>query len=258
MGSGAHGMPDGMRSLEWLAAGTALVAVAAYLAASGRLRRRGDAWSWRRDVCFAAGGGGLVVAALAPGGDFTAHMLRHLVTGMAAPLLLVLARPLTLGLRALPPGAVRRAALALAHSRPATLLVFPPSAAILDVGGLWALYRTRLFAVAHSRPPLDAIVHLHVLAAGILFTAAVCQLDPVRRRYGLAVRGATLVAAGAAHAILAKTLWAAPPPGTAFAAGDVRTGAMAMYYGGDLIEIALAVVLASRWYAVLASRPAAA
>jgi putative membrane protein len=30
---------------------------------------------------------------------------------------------------------------------------------------------------------------------------------------------------------------------------DLHTGAESMYYGGDLIEIALAAVLASGWYA---------
>jgi putative membrane protein len=234
-----------------LVAAVALSAAAAYLAAAVRLRCRGDAWPRWRDASFTAGGAGLAWAAVGtpPGDPFTAHMVQHLVTGMAAPLLLVLARPLTLVLRSLNPGAVRRGLLSVAHSRVAAALLFPPLAALADVGGLWLLYRTGLFAATRQDPWVHALVHLHVLAAGVWFTFAVCQLDPVRRRRSLAVRGATLLAAGAAHAVLAKTLYAAGPPGTAFTAADLHTGSQVMYYGGDLVEVALATVLAASWYA---------
>lgn len=233
------------------AAGAAVLAAVVYLLAAHRLRRRGDAWPWPRDAAFTVGG--LAVAwAMAtdpPGGPFTAHINRHLIVGMGAPLLLVLARPLTLTLRALPPGRTRRGLLATAHARPVGLLLFPPVAAVVDIGGLWLLHRTDLFAAMHRQPPLYAVTQAHVLAAGLLFTFTVCQLDPVRRRWSLAVRGAALLTAGAAHAVLAKELYAAPPPGTAFTVGDLRTGAQLMYYGGDLVEIGLALTLAAQWYA---------
>lgn len=226
-----------------------LVAVA-YGTAAGRLRRRGDAWPWWRVVSFTSGSAGVAWAAAGPlpGGPFTAHMVQHLILGMAAPLLLVLARPLTLALRVLPPGAVRRGLPALARSRPVGWLVFPPLAALLDVGGLWLLYRTELFAAVQHRPLLHAVLHAHVLAAGLLFTFAVCRLDPVPRRWGLPLRGATLLAAGAAHAVLAKTLYASPPPGAVLTTADLHTGAQVMYYGGDLVEASLGVVLAASWY----------
>ncbi|WP_344604770.1 cytochrome c oxidase assembly protein, partial [Streptomyces glaucus] len=232
-------------------AGGPPAAVAADLVAARRLRRRGDAWPRARDASFAAGGLAVAWAVLGepPGGPFTAHTARHLAAGMAAPLLLVLARPLTLALRSLPPGRPRRALLAAAHTRYAAVLLFPPVAALVDAGGLWLLYRTGLLAATHHRPLLHAAVHLHVFAAGLLFAFAVCRLDPVRRRSGTAVRGAALLAAGAAHAVLAKSLYAAPPPGTAFTATDLHTGARLMYYGGDLAETALAVTLAVQWYA---------
>ncbi|WP_190191986.1 cytochrome c oxidase assembly protein [Streptomyces minutiscleroticus] len=246
----AHAHPGGGAFGAVLAL-AATAAVVAYVAAAVRLRRRGDAWPRPRDASFAAGGAGLAYASTAPlpGGPFTAHMAQHLVVAMAAPLLLVLARPLTLVLRTLPPGPVRRGLLAAAHSRPAAWLLFPPLAAVLDVGGLWLLYRTGLSAAARHDPLLGAAVHAHVLAAGLLFTAAVCQLDPVRRRWSVRWRGAALLAAGAGHAVLAKTLYAAPPPGTAVAAADLHAGARLMYYGGDLVEAALAAVIAARWYA---------
>jgi putative membrane protein len=48
--------------------------------------------------------------------------------------------------------------------------------------------------------------------------------------------------------VLAKGLYGSPPPGTSFATHDLRTGAQLMYYGGDLVEVALAVALAVQWY----------
>ncbi|GHH39012.1 cytochrome c oxidase assembly protein [Streptomyces candidus] len=234
----------------WSSSVGALLAVTAYVLASGRLRRRGDDWSRWRVVSFGAGGAGVAWAGVGPlpGGPFTAHMSGHLIVGMAAPLLLVLARPLTLTLRVLPPCAARWRLLALAHSRPVRLLTFPPLAALLDVGGLWLLYRTELYEATQHHPLLHAAVHTHVLAAGLLFTFAVCQVDPVRRRWPLSLRAATLLAAGVAHAVLAKSLYAAPPPGTSLVAGDLHVGAQVMYYGGDLVEAAIGTALAAAWY----------
>ncbi|MEV6549611.1 cytochrome c oxidase assembly protein [Streptomyces sp. NPDC051597] len=241
------------------AAVLALVAAAGYLLAARRLRRRGDAWPWARDASFTAGQAGLVLAALVtpPGGEFTAHMVQHLVIGMVAPLLLVLGRPVTLVLRAVPAGAVRRGLRGVVRSRPLGLLFLPPVAAVLDVGGLWLLYRTALFSRLHDHPWLHAAVSVHVLAAGLLFTFAVCRLDPVRHRHGLPLRAATLVAAATAHAVLAKTLYGASPPGTAFSGHDLARAAETMYYGGDLVEIALAVVLARQWYTAAGRRGSA-
>ncbi|MEU9419041.1 cytochrome c oxidase assembly protein [Streptomyces sp. NPDC048272] len=229
-----------------------LLVCAVYVPAARRLRQRGDAWRRGRDASFAAGSAGVAWAAAGglPGGPFTAHMMQHLIVGMAAPLLLVLGRPFTLALRVLTPGTPRRALLVLVRSRPVGWLLFPPLAALLDAGGLWVLYRTPLFAAVGHEPWLHALVHAHVLAVGLLFAFAVCQLEPAGRRWSIGVRGASLLAAGAAHAVLAKTLYATPPPGTAFAPVDLHAGAQLMYYGGDLIEAALATVVAASWYRV--------
>jgi putative membrane protein len=233
-----------------LAAAVALAAVVLYLAGAVRLRGRGHRWSRGRDAAFALGGVGLAIAATMPmpGGEFTAHMARHLIVGMVSPLLLVVGRPVTLALRVLGPR-LRRALLGVVRSRPAGWLVYPPLAALLDVGGMWVLYRTPLIAGTHGGAWLHALAHVHMFLAGLLFSAAVCQLEPLRRRYSVTLRAATLVAAAAAHAVLAKSLYGTPPPGTGFAVADVQTGAQLMYYGGDVVEVGLAVVLAAKWYA---------
>ncbi|KDN17196.1 cytochrome c oxidase assembly protein [Amycolatopsis rifamycinica] len=221
--------------------GLALLAFAAYEAGAWRLRRRGDRWPPVRDVVFGAG----VLAALAPGSPtFTGHMLQHVLLGMVAPLLLVLGRPVTLLLRAVP-AAARRPLKRVLGSRPAGLLVFPPVAAVLEAGSLWLLYRTGLFAAIGDEPWL----HVHVLLTGLLFTTAVCRLDPLRHRAGFGVRAGALIGAAAAHAVLAKTLYVTPPPGVVLAVADRQAGAQLMYYGGDVVELGLALVVALQWYA---------
>jgi putative membrane protein len=229
-----------------------LLALSGYLLATWRLGRRGDHWPVLRTLSCALACTGLVVAALMPlpGPAFTVHMIEHSIVGMAAPVLVALARPVTLMLRALPPDRARRVLLSLLHSRMASVAVFPPLAAVWDVGGLWVLYRTPLFATVHGDTVLHALVYVHVFTAGLMFAVAVTQLEPVGRRYSFPLRAASLVLAAAAHDVLSKSIYAAPPPDTAamFDAADVRTGAQIMFYGGDVTEIMLAVALAWQWY----------
>ncbi|MEV7098689.1 cytochrome c oxidase assembly protein [Amycolatopsis sp. NPDC051045] len=224
--------------------GLALFTFAAYEAGAWRLRRRGDRWPPLRDVVFGAG----VAAALVPGAPtFTGHMVQHVVLGMLAPVLVVLARPVTLLLRAVPAAARHRLKRVLG-SRPAGVLVFPPVAAALEAGSLWLLYRTGLYATSG-----DALwMHVHVFLTGLLFTTAVCRLDPFRHRAGLGVRAGALIGAAAAHAVLAKTLYVTPPPGVLLAVADRQAGARLMYYGGDVVELGLALIVALQWYAARA------
>lgn len=224
----------------------------AYVAAARQLRRRGDRWPYRRDTAFCAGGATLVASLVAPWGNgwppFTGHMATHLGIGMLAPLLFVLGRPVTLTLRTLPVRP-RRRFLSCVRSRSAALLVWPPLAALMHIAGLWAVYRSPLMAATHHRPWLHTFVSVHLLFSGLLFTFAVLALDPLRHRAGFALRGGALLAASAAHGILAKSLYATGPPGTSFTAADLRMASYVMYYGGDVVGIALAVLLCHQWYA---------
>ncbi len=225
----------------------AVLCCALYTYAAGRLRRRGDAWARGRDAVWWLGWAVLVCSVEVPWGTylppFTAHTVAHLGAGMVAPLLVVVARPVTLALRTVPV-AVRRGLVSLTRARVVRFLVLPPVAAVIDVGGLWLLYRAPLPAGVHHSP----LLYPHLFAAGTLFTFSVLALDPLRHRPGLPLRAGTLLVAAAAHAVLAKSLWAAGPPGTAYAAADLRMASQLMYYGGDLVEIALAVVVAHQWY----------
>jgi putative membrane protein len=244
-----HGYDAGMVPFEVFAAVVLVLALAAYLGGVLSARRRGR-WPWYRTVSWATGAaaaGAAVVGPLARAGhgDFTAHMAGHLLLGMLAPLLLVLAAPFTLALRALHPAPARRLARLL-RSRPVRFLAHPITAAVLNSGGLWLLYAGGLYAGMHAHPVLFLLVHVHVLAAGYLFTAAIIGVDPNPHRSGFRLRAAVLLLALAAHNVLAKYLYAHPPAGVP--AEQAEAGSMLMYYGGSVVDAALIFVFCLQWY----------
>ena len=114
----------------------------------------------------------------------------------------------------------------------------------LDIGGLWLLHRAPLPPSLHHSP----LFSLRLFLAGTLFTFTLLAVAPVRHRPRFAVRADTLPAAAAAHAVLAKSLWATGPPGTAFTPADLRLAPQLRHYGGDAVETALALLPASQWY----------
>ena len=105
------------------------------------------------------------------------------------------------------------------------------------------------FVAVERRAP-DPIIPLGLFRDRI-FTAAVVGVDPDPHRGSFRVRAAVLVGFVAVHSALAKHLYGHPPDGVG--ASDARTGAQLMYYGGDVVDVALIVVLFAQWYA--AGRP---
>lgn len=232
--------------LVLLVLGAALVGYAVALWAAGPGRR----WPPRRALCWTAGvlcaGVGLAgPVASAAHTSFTAHMAAHLLTGMVAPLLLVLGAPLTLALRALPVARARRLTRLL-RTPIVRAETHPVVAASLDVGGLWVLYTTGLYPLMHSSVLVHALVHAHVLGWGYPFTASLVGVDPDPHRSSVVLRSVVLVAFVAAHSVLARWLYAHPPAGVE--AVDGRAGAQLMYYGGDVVDVLLVVLLLYGWY----------
>jgi putative membrane protein len=224
----------------------------AYAAGVARLRGRGDHWSPRRSLSFASGLALVTIALVSPlashDGQFAVHTLQHLLVGMIAPLLLALAAPITLTLRILPATSRRRLLRVLHH--PIVRLASAPSiAALLAVGTLYGLYLTPLYAATLTNPLLHLAVHAHFFLAGCLLTWSLVGLDPIAHRPSFRHRAVVLLVAMAAHATLAKLLYASPLPGVPLAAADRQLGAQLLWYGGDLIDLALLVVFFSQWYA---------
>jgi len=244
--AGHHPTPDGADA--WLQAGPQVLVVAAvalgYLAAALHASAGARGWSRWRTAAWLFGCA-VAAVALSPAladHDPRAHMARHLLLGMVAPLGLVLGAPVTLVLR-IAGAPVRRGIGRVLRSRPVHVLGHPLTAALLNVGGLYAVMLTPLHRVAGAQP----LLHLHYLAAGYLFTWAVAGPDPAPRRPGLGTRMVAFVLAAGAHAVLAKLLYADTFT-SAGDAGGLRAAALLMYYGGDVAELALAVALFTAWY----------
>ncbi|HEY5788548.1 MAG TPA: cytochrome c oxidase assembly protein [Microlunatus sp.] len=231
----------------------AILAYLAVVAISDRPwpRRRTAMWLAGNVTAAAALGGPLAAAA---DGDFVAHAVTHLLLGMIAPLLLVLGAPITLVLRAAPVGRARHVSRML-RSPPLRILTEPTVAATLSVGGLWLLYTTELYAVAQRMPAVHLLVHVHMFLAGYLFTVIMISVDPLPHRRGHLHRSVVLVLALAGHDVLAKFLYAHPPTGVP--GPEAETGAMIMYYGGDLVDVVLMIIICAQWFRVRGRRPRA-
>lgn len=220
-----------------VAGGVALVV--AYLLAEGRLHRRGDAWPVRRSAAaagagFAAVAAGLVDAGALPVGP-AADVVAHLLLTMLAPLLLALAAPVTLLLRVVGVRA-RRVVLVLLHSRWARLVTCWPLLLVAQVGGACAYY---LSPLVHELGWLHAVLMAHMVLGGWVFSTWLAGADPLPGRPGVVARALVLLAASAAHDVLAKVL---------FARGG-GVGAQLLSYGGDAVGVATAVALFAGWYA---------
>lgn len=231
----------------WVQAALVAAAALVYLLAAARARTGPRGWSRWRSAAWVAGCA-VVAVALSPvlgDGDPRAHMARHLLLGMIAPLGLVLAAPVTLLLRVSGPATRRRVGRVL-RSAPVHVLGHPVTAAVLSVGGLYAVMLTPLHALTEAHPVAHHALHLHYLVAGYAFTWSIAGPDPAPRRPGPRTRLVVLVLAAAAHAVLAKTLYAragALPWAAHHDTESVAAAAKLMYYGGDLAELLLAAAL---------------
>lgn len=166
----------------------AILAVACYLLAMRRLRRRGDAWPVGRAVAW-TGGWAVVVVVTSSGvgvyapAMFSTHMAVHMALTMLAPVLLVLGGPLTLALRALPatdragPAGPRAWLLALVHSPVARFLTHPLVAAVVFVGSYYVLYFSGLFGEAMLYHWSHQLMNAHFLVSGYLFYWLVIGID---------------------------------------------------------------------------------
>ncbi len=263
----------------WPAAVLAFTLTAGYAAAWWHRPRTLPGWSpWRTGAWLL--GTGLAAAAISPALGAAAHhdprfhMAQHLLLGMYAPLALVLAAPMTLVLGSLPRTA-QHGLTGLLRSRPVPVLTHPVSAAVLNTGGMFLLYLTPLYGLSITYSGVHWLMLAHFLLAGWLYAWAIAGPDPAPGRPGMRTRLAVLITAGGAHAFLAKMLFAnahrftvhaahsshhgvpsgefGPAVDTGVApiaqqnAATMETAAQWMYYGGDIAEMLLAIMLFDWW-----------
>ncbi|MGP4074302.1 cytochrome c oxidase assembly protein [Halobacillus sp. K22] len=240
----------------------ALLITALYIAAGVRSSQhnRLKVWPWYRYVSFVLGISFATISVIGPiaaqaMNNFTMHMTSHLLLGMLAPVLLVLSAPITLLLRSL---AVRQAKVVtrLLRSYPLRIISHPIIASLLNIGGLWILYTTNLYSWMHTNLLVHILVHIHIFAAGYIFTASLIYIDPVPHRFSYIYRSVILICALAAHGILSKYIYAHPPEGVSVQ--EAQAGGMLMYYGGDFIDLIIIIFLCYHWYKTTNPREAVA
>jgi len=225
----------------------------AYLLAALWQGRRQPGWPLWRLASFTAGSALLVIALSPPvmswgHADLRWHMAQHLMLGMFAPIALMLGKPVTLLLRSVPV-TVARGITALLGSSPARVLAHPITALVLDVGGLYLVYLTPLYLLSLADPKVHVLLHLHFFLAGYLFCWAIAGPDPSPHRAGFRTRLVALFLATAAHSILGKVMYGyGYPRDTGYRLTDIEAAAQLMYYGGNLAEIVLALLLFAGWF----------
>lgn len=238
---------------DWLPLALIILLTVAYLAAACAQRHKTAGWSGWRSGFFTLGSL-LLAAAVAPPlmvwahHDLVGHMTLHLLIGMLAPLAWVLAAPITLLLRTLPQAGAKRVA-ALLQSWFVRAISHPISALVLNIGGMYVLYLTPLYTASLQHQALHYWVHLHFLVAGYLFCWAIlAEPDVSPHRLSLRFRLGVLFFSIATHSLLGKLMYGYGwPRDTGHSLEEVQAAAQLMYYGGDLAEVLLAVVLLTLW-----------
>lgn len=224
-----------------------------YLSLSLRARGRRGGWPVWRTVAFTVGML-LLAAAFSPAfddfahHDFSGHVAQHLLMSMVAPLLLVIGMPVTLMLRTLPHPSARRLGAAL-NSRAARTLSTPVVALVLSSGGLVLLYFTPLYELSTRSTPVHVLVHVHLVLSGFLFAWVIAGLDPAARRSSVRQRLVVLGIAVVVHAGVSQLLYAGLLVQVDEPVDQMRAAGSLMYFGGDVAELLLALVM------LLAARP---
>jgi putative copper resistance protein D len=183
--------------IDWLWLAVAVVAVAVYLRGASRMRARGDSWPAARTIGWVLGWAIFVWATSgAPGVYgrvlFSMHMVMHMTVSMVAPILMVLAAPVTLALRTAAPRrdhtlGPRELLLALVHSRFLAVIGNPVVAAAIFFGSLIVFYFSPLFDLALRTHTGHVLMTAHFLLAGYLFAWVLVGIDPGPRRWPPAI-----------------------------------------------------------------------
>ncbi|WP_051359875.1 cytochrome c oxidase assembly protein [Adhaeribacter aquaticus] len=247
--------PTGSSFFDWIpiliVVGIALVYVYARLL--NNKKSKGSNWSLGRSISFLLGIS-LLCIALTPTittwghADLRGHMVQHLLIGMFAPIFLVLGAPITLALK-VAPVKVARTVTAIFKTPLFRILSHPFIALLLNMGGMYILYLTPLYNQMLSKPYLHAVMHIHFLMAGYLFTWSIIGSDPVPYRSSFTTRKFILFISIASHAFLSKFMYAyLYPQSSPHAAEQIQEAAKLMYYWGDLSELLLTILLFTSWY----------
>lgn len=198
LGYNLDGPPTLARLLfDWrfdLIFGTAAIVMAAlYLYGVYRMRARGDAWPLGRTIAWVLGCLVMLFSTSSGVGrysmaQFSVHMGAHMALSMLAPVLLALGGPITLALRTLRPAGKdgipgpREWILDALHSPVSRFFTQPLVAAVIFVGGFYALYLGGIYGSVVDSHTAHLLMNAHFLLSGYLFYWVVIGVDPAPRR----------------------------------------------------------------------------
>ncbi len=254
---------------DWLWGTVCVVAVALYLGAVVRLLRRGDRWPIGRTISWLLG---FLVLAWSTCGSpgiygrvaFSWHMTSHMSIAMLAPILLVLAAPLTLVMRVEPHRkdgtyGIREILLGMVHSKYVAFWANPIVAGLNFAFGLLVFYYTPLFELALVTHTGHVLMVVHFLLSGYLFAMVLVGTDPGPPKWSPPMRLVVLFATMSFHAFFGISMMALQ---TVLAADffravaipwvpdlleDQRNGGMIAWGIGDVPALLLAMLLVLAW-----------
>lgn len=238
--------------------GLLAASLVAYLAAALRLRHRGRRWHVPWAAAFA---GGLLAVFLAVGSgigahddtNVSAHVAQHLLLMMVAAPLLAMSRLPMLAAQAGPRRLQRQVARLLRHR----LLRRPPGPGtwLAYVGVMWACFTPPVYRYEVGHRPVHDLLHVVLVAVGLVFWQGVIGPGWSWRRIGLLRRCLPVVAAMPAEAALGAYLVTLPAP-LAGAGLDATHGAGQVFWMGAMAASGAALA-AALWHWALAEERAA-
>ncbi len=189
--------------------------------------------------------------------SFTAHIAQHLLLSLVAPPLLALGAPVTLALRAGPPGLARSITRVL-RSRPVTVLTNPIVGWTLFVGLPFVYHLTWLFDGALRSTPAHMVEHGVLLGTALIYWWPIVGVDPSPHPVSYPARILSLFLAMPAMTFLALAIYVAGAPlypsylevaGTtvATALSDQRAGAVTMWLVGNLWMVVTMLFVTAAW-----------
>lgn len=218
------------------------------------LVRRHPGWPTRRTVAAIAAFGAAVLAtqsgvATHDTESLTAHVLQHVLLGMAVPVLAASAAPVTLVLQAADHPTRRVVRLALRHPI-ARFLGNPLIGFVAFAASLIALTFSPLLDVAADSDPIHLAVHFHLVLIGCLFVWPLVGIDPIPHRPGHGARLLILFASVPFHAFVGVALLSAGSTlfDTYPSLDDQRRAAGLLWGAGELFTLAVAAIVFVDWY----------
>ena len=239
---------------EWRVDPAALLVLVIAGAGWWRLVRRHPHWPAGRSLRFFIA---LVVGAVATQSgiaryedeSFTAHVLQHVLLGMAVPVLVATSAPITLVLQAADDATRRVVRRSLRH--PLIGLLGRPLVGFVVFGAsLVAVTFTPALELASRHDVFHLALHAHLVLAGALFVWPLVGVDPVPGRPGHGARLLVVLAAVPFHAFVGIALLGADEPVLTLYADldDQRVAAGLLWVSGELMTVALAAVVFRSWF----------